>query len=189
MNLPNFLTFSRVLFAGLLVFFLIQNSLVSDCLAFCVFIVASLTDFYDGYFAKKRGLISDFGKIMDPIADKILILTIFAVLAYMGLIEWWMVVTIAAREILVTASRLHAMSKGQVLAAERAGKIKTVVQMAAIFIILLYLIASQANTTWFTAAEESWRSLINVFMVMAVFLTVGSGAAYFRNKWEKGQLS
>ena len=91
--------------------------------------MASITDFYDGYLAKTRGLISDFGKIMDPISDKILMLSIFFALAYMGIVAWWMVILIAVREIYVTLDRLWSMKKGQVLSAERAGKIKTVFQM------------------------------------------------------------
>ena len=145
MNLPNVLTLSRIVLAVVLVFLLEENSSMGNILAVIVFAIASLTDFYDGYLAKKRGLVSDFGKIMDPIADKILILSTFGVLAHIGMIAWWMFIVIALREVLVTASRLLAMRHGQVLAAERAGKIKTVVQIIAVLSILLYLVAQSLN--------------------------------------------
>ena len=139
MNLPNILTLSRVVLAFVLIFLLEGRSAVGNILAFIVFVIAALTDFYDGHLAKKRGLISDFGKIMDPVADKVLLLSAFGVLAHIGMIAWWMFILIALREIVVTASRLLAMRQGQVLAAERAGKVKTVVQILAVSMLLRQL--------------------------------------------------
>ena len=114
MNLPNVLTLSRIVLAVVLVFLLEENSSMGNILAVIVFAIASLTDFYDGHLAKTRGLVSDFGKIMDPIADKILLLSAFGVLAHIGMIAWWMFIVIAIREILVTVSRLcgHASRPG-----------------------------------------------------------------------------
>ncbi len=184
MNLPNILTLSRIGFAVVLVYLLLLNSLTGHIWAAIFFAVASITDFYDGYLAKRNGLISDFGKIMDPIADKVLILSIFFVLAYMGMLVWWMVILIAFREIWITVDRLLSMRKGQVLAAERAGKIKTVFQIATISIILLYLILTQASiaSNWFNPIQNSYLLVIKIFMIMTVFLTIGSGLIYFQNK-------
>jgi CDP-diacylglycerol--glycerol-3-phosphate 3-phosphatidyltransferase len=98
MNIPNALTLSRIVLALVIVTLLEKNSLGGNIAAVIVFAVASLTDFYDGYLAKRWGLVSDFGKIMDPIADKILLLSIFGVLAYIGMIPWWMFMVIAIRE-------------------------------------------------------------------------------------------
>ncbi len=187
MNWPNILTLSRIGFAVILVVLLNQNALWANIAALVVFGLAAITDFYDGYLAKRMGLISDFGKLMDPIADKVLILSMFAVFAHIGMVAWWMIILIALREIVVTASRLHAMSQGRVLAAERAGKIKTVVQIAAIIFILLFLVAEQSSeiSDWFFSVENSWRSLNNVLMLSTVLLTVGSGIAYFRSLMKK----
>ena len=176
MNLPNILTMSRIVLAVVLVFLLGQGSSIGNILGVVVFIIASLTDFYDGHLAKQQGLVSDFGKIMDPIADKILLLSVFGVLAHIGMIAWWMFIVIAIREILVTMSRLWACHQGQVLAAERVGKIKTVIQMMAVLVILFYLVAKPGDF------RSLWLGLINVFMWAAVILTVYSGAEYFRNK-------
>lgn len=185
MNLPNILTLSRIVLAVVLVFLLEQGSAMGNILAVVVFSMAALTDYYDGYFAKKQGLVSDFGKIMDPIADKILLLSTFGVLAHIGMIDWWMFIVIAVREITVTVSRLYVMrTKGQVLAAERAGKIKTVTQIIAVSVILLYLTAQQSAfcSSWFYNVQNLWRMLIDVLMWAALILTVYSGVEYYRNK-------
>ena len=183
MNLPNVLTMSRFVFTFFIVLLLLSNTLAGFIFAAVLFIAASLTDFYDGYLAKKRGISSDFGKIMDPIADKVLILCVFGMMVYLGMVNGWMVLIIAAREIAVTVSRLQLMSTGKVLAAEAAGKIKTICQILSIIVILSFLIVEQSAFAvgWFYKVDIAWRSLINVLMVVNVILTVGSGAAYFRN--------
>jgi CDP-diacylglycerol--glycerol-3-phosphate 3-phosphatidyltransferase len=190
LSLPNILTISRFGFALILVALLLQDTLNAYIFALGVFVIASITDYYDGYYAKKLGLTSDFGKIMDPIADKFLMLSLFTVLAYIGMVEWWMVFTIAVREVLVTFSRLSAMAHGQVLAAEKAGKIKTVVQMTAVSLILLYLICelSSGSTTWFMRIDSVWRMLIQLLMIVAVILTVLSGISFFRGKAKLGKM-
>lgn len=189
MNLPNILTMSRCLFAVLIVLFLLANSLPSIVAATLLFLAASITDYYDGYLAKKQGIVSDFGKIMDPIADKILMLSVFLALAYLGLMEWWMVLVIGVREVAVTISRLNAMAKGQVLAAEKAGKLKTVCQMASVGLALLFLICEQSQMahTWFYKIENTWRCAIQIMMLASVALTLSSGIMYFRNKWDNSK--
>lgn len=184
MNWPNVLTLSRIGFAVVLVWLLLLNSFIGNILAAVFFTIASITDFYDGYLAKKQGLVSDFGKIMDPIADKVLMLSIFLVLAYMGLIAWWMVLLMLLREVAVTIDRLWCMHKGQVLAAERAGKIKTVVQMTTVSLILIYLVLLRAAFagSWFGHIQSSYLVCINILMVVTVLLTILSGAAYFQNR-------
>src|ERR1700733_13732122 len=129
MNLPNILTCSRIVLALVLVILLEKSTEIGNVGAVIVFTVASLTDFCDGHLARTRGLVSNFGKIMDPIADKVLILSAFGVLAHMGVIAWWMFIVIAIREIAVTISRLINRHQGHVLAAEKAGKFKTVTQI------------------------------------------------------------
>ena len=187
MNLPNILTISRVVLAIVLVFLLEEGSSTGNILAAIVFAIAASTDFYDGHLAKKKGVVSNFGKIMDPIADKILLLSTFGVFAHIGQIHWWMFIVIAIREILVTASRLVMMRQGQVLAAERAGKIKTVVQIVAVSAILLYLVAQQSEycSFWFYNVQRIWADVNYILMLVAVILTVYSGIDYFRNKSTK----
>jgi CDP-diacylglycerol--glycerol-3-phosphate 3-phosphatidyltransferase len=187
MNLPNVLTLSRIFFAGLLVLLLERNSLAGYVFAAIVFAVASLTDLCDGHLAKSRGLVSDFGKIMDPVADKILLLSAFGVLAHIGMISGWMFAVIAIREILVTFSRLMAMKEGRILAAERTGKIKTAVQIMAVSVILLYLVAQRCEFlgSWFSNSQGIWLDLNYGLMLAAVILTVYSGIDYFLNHSSK----
>jgi CDP-diacylglycerol--glycerol-3-phosphate 3-phosphatidyltransferase len=186
MSLPNVLTVSRIVLAVVLVFLLGKHSFIGNILAVVVFTAASLTDFYDGHMARTTGRVSDFGKIMDPVADKILILSVFGVLAHIGMVAWWMFIVIAVREVLVTASRLWAVAHGQVLAAERAGKVKTVVQIVAVSVILLYLVA-QPNS-WFYHVQALWVQVNYMAMLAAVVLTIYSGIDYFRQKAQKGTL-
>jgi len=184
MNLPNILTMSRIVLAVVLIFLLEAGTPLGNILAVIVFGAAALTDFYDGHLAKKQGLVSDFGKIMDPIADKVLLLSTMGVLAHTGVIAWWMFTVIAVREIAVTVSRLLAMRLGRVLAAERAGKIKTVAQMVAVSSILLYLAAKESEycSYWFFNAQNWWSGIDQALMILAVILTVYSGAEYFLHK-------
>jgi len=191
-TLPNILTLSRLVFAALIVWLLCQYSLAAYVAAAVLFAAGALTDFYDGHLAKKSGLTSDFGKIMDPIADKVLMLSVFFALAYTtDKVNAGMVALIAVREICVTASRLRAMSQGQVLAAEKAGKIKTVFQIISICVVLLFLIAEESPWTaaWFFQVQSLGQGVINFLMVVTVFLTVGSGVAYFKNQWTNSQKS
>jgi CDP-diacylglycerol--glycerol-3-phosphate 3-phosphatidyltransferase len=182
MNIPNILTLSRIVLAVVLIFLLEENSTTGTIWAAIVFVVASLTDFCDGHMAKTRGLVSDFGKIMDPVADKVLLLSAFGVLAHIGMIAWWIFIVIAIREILVTISRFLAMHQGHVLAAERAGKIKTVIQIIAVLAILFYLVAQQTESHWFYHVQRPWQSINQGLSLAAVILTVYSGIEYFRNK-------
>lgn len=184
MSLSNILTLSRIVLAVVLVLLLEKNSLMSDILAVIVFTMASLTDFYDGHLARTKGSVSNFGKIMDPVADKVLLLSAFGVLAHLGMIAWWMFIVIAIREILVTASRIMIMRQGQVLAAERAGKIKTIVQIIAVSAILLYLVTQQSEycAFWFHHIQRIWLGVNYLLMLAAAVLTVYSGIEYFRHK-------
>ena len=191
MNLPNVLTLSRFLWAIIFMILLHQNSLRSTILAAVVFTVAAVTDFLDGYIAKKKGLITDFGKIMDPVADKFLILAAFIVFVQMGVLQAWMVVLIFIREVAVTVSRVARLRRGQVIAAEKAGKIKTVFQILCISIVLIFLILEKSSLAqnWSESVENEWGLIINILMFATVLLTVNSGVSYFLNLRKSASLS
>jgi CDP-diacylglycerol--glycerol-3-phosphate 3-phosphatidyltransferase len=120
---------------------------------------------------------------MDPVADKFLILSAFFMLAFEGLLPLWMVLVIAVREILVTASRIQCMTRGEVISAEQTGKIKTVVQIATIIVALLYhsFDVSSENLLGFY-----WQGTIILLIIFSVILTVWSGIEYFRNLPKEG---
>lgn len=176
MNLPNKLTILRIALTAVFLFFLFAHGAVYKILAFLMFLIAALTDFLDGYFAKKYDMISDFGRLMDPIADKVLVISAFIAFVEMRLIPAWMVVIIILREFIVTGMRLMALQKRGVIEAAAGGKHKTASQMASIFIILLFL----------TAGEFGYpfpETLVLALMSVTVILTVVSGASFFiRNR-------
>ena len=181
MNLANKLTVSRVFLTILFIFFIRQESLTFAVLATATFMLASLTDYYDGYIARKYNLVSDFGKLMDPIADKFLMLAAFLAFVRMNIVGDWMVVLILGREIIITGLRIFALSKQKVLAAEKGGKHKTVSQVAAIFIIFKRSVTIISG--WSEDVEFWWKVGINVSMLVTVALTLISGISYvWRNR-------
>ena len=186
MNLANKLTVSRIFLTILFIFFIRQENLMFAILATVIFVLASLTDYYDGYIARKYNLVSDFGKLMDPIADKFLMLAAFLTFVRMNVVVDWMVILILGREILVTGLRIFALTKQKVLAAERGGKHKTVSQVVAIFIILGFIIFKRSAiiiSGWSEDVEFWWKVGINVSMLVTVALTLISGFSYFwRNR-------
>ena len=184
MNLPNKLTITRIILTFIFIYFISQEGFVYITAATLLFILACLTDFADGYIAKKRHQVSDFGKLMDPIADKFLILAAFLAFVRMQIVENWMVILILGREIIVTSLRISALNKGKVLAAERAGKHKTVSQMVAIFAILGFIIFKESlysRSQWSEAIEVWWKCGIDILMLITVGLTLISGLSYLWN--------
>ena len=183
MNIPNILTLSRIFLTFVFASFAQGQGFGAMALALVVFALAALTDWADGYWARKHDMTSAFGKIMDPIADKALILTAFFILAYADLWSLWLVYPIAAREILVTSSRIHALTRGQIIPAEKAGKIKTIFQMITIFAGLSCLVLTAWDLTEdiMRNYEIFWQAGLNLLMIIATVLTLWSGALYWRN--------
>lgn len=181
MNLPNKLTLLRILLTFVFMLFLFSGGLAAKIAALIVFSVAALTDLLDGMIAKSRNLITNFGKIMDPIADKILVLAAFLSFIQLQLIPAWMVIAIIARESLITSLRLFALSRAVVIAASPGGKQKTVSQIAAIFVILLSLIFKEVMKQYFPG-QPSYDKVIGSIVYWAMFstvvLTLISGLSY-----------
>jgi len=188
MNLPNKLTVLRIILTFVFMLFLFSRGLIFKIIALVVFSIASATDFYDGYIARKRNLVTNFGKIMDPIADKLLVLGAFLAFVQLHIVSAWMVVLIISREMIITGLRLFAMTKGKILQAEKGGKHKTVSQIVAIFLILGYLIFKEIIMHFFiwTDNVEFWcRTGIFVTMLVTVALTLISGISYL---WQNRNL-
>lgn len=141
MSLANKLTVLRLVMVPIFLTFTITDNVWTRLFALFIFIAAGLTDLYDGYFARKYGEVTDFGKFMDPLADKFLISAAF--ICFVGMKELnvpaWMVVLIIGREFLITGLRLLAASKGVVIPADRTGKFKTTSQIIVIITILIIL--------------------------------------------------
>ncbi|MBQ3931694.1 MAG: CDP-diacylglycerol--glycerol-3-phosphate 3-phosphatidyltransferase, partial [Firmicutes bacterium] len=128
MNLPNKLTIARVICVPI---FVVLYAFGLNIPALIVFIIASITDYFDGKIARERNLITNFGKIMDPLADKVLVYAAFCMFIDKGIMPGWMLIIILAREFAVSGMRTVAASQGTVVAAGMTGKIKTVLQMFA----------------------------------------------------------
>lgn len=153
MNLPNKLTTFRVILIPFFVFFLLAPYFegYGNYIALVIFIVASLTDFLDGKIARKYNLVTDFGKFMDPLADKLLVCSALICLIQLGQLPAWMVIIIVSREFIISGFRLVAAEQGIVIAASYWGKFKTTFQMIAVVLMILNFEALSAVTlicTW-----------------------------------------
>ncbi|MFC1509560.1 CDP-diacylglycerol--glycerol-3-phosphate 3-phosphatidyltransferase [Candidatus Omnitrophota bacterium] len=182
MNLPNKLTVSRIILAGIFILSLFVRSPGAKFFALAVFLVACITDYYDGLIARKRNIITDFGKLMDPIADKILILGGFLAFVEMKIIPAWMVMVIIVRELVITGIRLLALSKKKVLSAETAGKHKTVSQIVAVIATLIFLIIRDSGFA--SRYVDTCHTGVYVLMLVTVAMTLVSGISFMlKNKY------
>jgi CDP-diacylglycerol--glycerol-3-phosphate 3-phosphatidyltransferase len=164
LNLPNLLTMLRILAVPVIVVALLGVTPGGDTLAAGVFALAALTDGLDGYFARSRDAVTTFGKLMDPLADKLLIVAALISLVSLNRLAAWVAMVIIARELAVTGLRALAAERGVVIAASWMGKVKTILQIAAIFA----LIVQNPAPVW-----------ANVLVYLAVAMTLISGADYF----------
>ena len=167
MNLPNKLSIARVLYIPAITVLLYLNDNTCRLIAGILFILGSLTDLLDGHIARKYNLITDFGKFIDPVADKLLVLTTLVMLVRGSLMEAWVLIVILCRELAVDGLRMVAVGQGKVIAAGKWGKWKTTFQMVTIAVILLLNKACFA--TWYTG----------ILTGVSVALTLWSAVDYF----------
>lgn len=199
MNLANKLTLLRLILVPVFITFTIIDNVWMRLFALLIFIAASLTDLYDGYFARKYGVVTDFGKFMDPLADKFLISAAF--ISFVSMRELnippWMVVLIIGREFLITGLRSLAATKGEIISADRAGKFKTSSQVTAIITILVILCINSILSHFYQIhsadllQKSSWTYLIAILLVWSPYwlvfvttiLTLISGLSYlYKNR-------
>ena len=164
LNIPNLLTVVRILLVPVVIVALLDETPNGDAIAAGVFALAALTDGLDGYIARSRGSITTFGKLMDPIADKLLVTAALVALVSLDRLQAWVAMVIIAREFAVTVMRAIAAERGIVIAASWMGKVKTVLQIAAVF----SLIAANPAPAW-----------VDALVYLAVAATLISGADYF----------
>jgi CDP-diacylglycerol--glycerol-3-phosphate 3-phosphatidyltransferase len=167
LNLPNFLTLVRILLVPVLVVALLEETPNGSAVAALVFVLAASTDGLDGYIARHRHSITTFGKVMDPIADKLLIAAALISLVSLDRLAAWVAMVIIAREFAVSGLRIAAGQQGVVIPVSPLGKAKTIVQVAA---VLALIAASDTGEVWVQAL---------VYAMVAV--TLASGADYFLN--------
>ena len=176
MNLPNKLTVARVVLVPFFIFFLLTDIVpMSSLWALVVFALASITDALDGHIARSRNLVTNFGKFLDPLADKVLVISALVCFVDMDLAGAVPVIIIIAREFMVSGLRLVTAGEGVVVAAGIWGKLKTAFTMVAIVVILLFAVIfgkdSTCYETWVVAAEQT-------LIWISTALTVISGVIY-----------
>jgi len=169
MNMPNKLTLSRIILSPIfMILFLFENPL-SRITGLIIFLVAGLTDLMDGHYARKYGIITGFGKFMDPLADKILVTTALIALVSLGYARAWMVMLIVGREFYVTGIRALAAYRGAVINPSFWAKVKTVMQMTTVIFILLFVTIDTAATR----SSMALSSLLNFNRQAAYDIAMG----------------
>ncbi|WP_309381259.1 CDP-diacylglycerol--glycerol-3-phosphate 3-phosphatidyltransferase [Cerasicoccus frondis] len=186
MNLPNLLSLSRIAFLFLIAALLFAEFKGAVLVSLVLFIIAALTDWADGYVARRFKMITDFGKLMDALADKVLMVGLFVILVSIpGFLPHWsifLILIIISREFLITGLRLVAASRGVVLAAEKGGKIKTVFQILAASVLLLALSLEQDfSVDGGVVTTLFWVGM--ALFIVATGLTLQSGATYMTKYW------
>lgn len=183
-NLPNRLTLIRVGLVPLFLIFLAIDGAFTHLLALATFVAAAITDYYDGKIARERSMETDFGRLMDPLADKILVCAAF--IYFVGSyprIPAWIVTTIIAREFAVSGIRMLAASKGKIVASDKTGKLKTISQLTAIITILVVIayikLAEKIPVISYWDVIKDWTKVgIYILIVFALVMTVASGYNY-----------
>lgn len=175
LNLPTILTFSRIILIPFFIFITPQSPL----LGISIFLIASATDFFDGYLARRSGQITKFGIILDPIADKFLVISALILLVDMARLPAWIAIIIIVREFLITGLRVVALSKDIVIPAQTGGKWKTTVQIAAIILLLLPGAGGIGALDFYDAGL--------ILMYIALVLAITTGIKYTVSFWRQSQ--
>ncbi len=174
MNIANKLTVLRVILIPFFIVFGLVENVACSYTSLALFIIASFTDFLDGYLARKNNLVSDFGKFLDPLADKLLVFAALALLVHRGLVSVWVLYIVLLRELTVTGVRLIASNNGRVISAGWSGKIKTTFQM----IVIIFALVPVINDNILNITLLYNQSILDLLMYIMVGLTLYSGAEY-----------
>ena len=206
MTTANKITLTRIAMIPFFIYFAAQPMLIIDetrylvefptstVIALVLFCVASFTDFLDGYVARKYNQVTDFGKFVDPLADKLLVASALILFVEQKAMAGWMVCVILARELIITSLRVVAANKGRVLAATWTGKVKTCVQIGGIIVIYLHYIifgifgalASKANASFSAlfAVRSEGDPVLTVVGWVVTLVTIYSGYDYLKKNWD-----
>lgn len=181
MNLPNQLTLLRILLTPVFVFLFFLDHWGWHIAAFAVFTIASITDFYDGYWARRLGEVTAWGQFLDPLADKMLVSSGLICFSVIGLVPEWMVLVIVIRDLLMTAFRSYAMLKGINFKTNFFGKVKTTGQFITIYLIFIFHLLSDHSSGSETALVNWLRSwhMPQVLMLIITLFTILSLLVYF----------
>ena len=187
--IPNILTSSRVLLTPVFLYFLFSDFSHSKLIALIVFVVASITDAFDGFYARKHNLITKFGTFFDPLADKLLVLSAFYGFMFIPVLDTevklWMIILISFRDVVVTLLRMIMEHKGMSMVTSRVSKMKTVLQISTITFILTYLILFSYNISYWQLLSEQFVlihdvsfSILYFCMILTTIVTFYTGLHY-----------
>ncbi len=177
-NLPNLLTMLRIVLIPVALFLIIDGTPRSTFLAAMVYAVSAITDFLDGWLARRMGLTSVLGKFLDPLADKLLVISSLVAMVAMGHVPAWAVILIVARELSITSLRVIAMSEGVQIAASQGGKEKAALQMVAVWMLMLH--HTYHLDFGFFAVETSFNAVGLVLLYLSLFFAITSAGEYFK---------
>jgi len=177
-NIPNILTMMRIAAIPLMVYLLLSGERESSFWAAALFSAASFTDWLDGFLARKMGIVTVFGKFLDPIADKLVVMAALIMIIPLGRVPAWMVLVILGREIIITGLRGIASSEGIVIEASDLGKFKTIFQIVAIIALLLHYDYHWFFSSTHPALLANMHNVGMFYLWIAFFITVWSGADY-----------
>lgn len=178
MNLPNSITVARLVLTAVFVVAASVGNHTGHLIALLAFVLAAISDFLDGYLARKLNLVTSLGKLLDPLADKILVAAAFIHLTALGLCPVWVTSVIIAREFLVTGLRQIAVEQGQVIPADKIGKWKTTLQLTFCIAALIWLLVEQSPQNVLHPLTHPTGWLIRISLYGALFLTALSGFNY-----------
>ncbi|MEI6692545.1 MAG: CDP-diacylglycerol--glycerol-3-phosphate 3-phosphatidyltransferase [Chlorobium sp.] len=187
LTIPNQLTALRIVLVPVFVVLLLQVDPYLKLLGVIVFIIASLTDFYDGYHARKYGVTTRLGAFLDPLADKLLITAAFLLYVGMGFLSLWMVVLVVVRDVLITGLRVYAEFKNRPVVTSMEAKYKTLVQNIFVYVIMALILMKEAAFSGANVAVMTSRFLVsgylNYIMLAVTIFTVYTGISYLINNW------
>lgn len=183
MTIPNQLTITRIILTPVFAAFFLIDDLMLNQISLIIFLIAALTDWYDGWLARKYNYISELGRFLDPLADKILTSTAFFCFVIVGLLNFWMVLIIVIRDLLITLLRVYGQYKKRVFATSFLAKVKTAVQMAFLYYLLIVYVGIDKGLFGFIPKDYAKifldKNLIYYSMLFITAITVYTGIEYF----------
>jgi len=187
LTIPNQLTVLRILLVPVFVVLLLQIDPYQKLLGVIVFIVASLTDIYDGYHARKYGVATRLGAFLDPLADKLLITAAFFLYVGMGFLSLWMVILVVVRDVVVTGLRVYAEFQNRPVVTSVEAKYKTLVQNIFVYVIMALILMKESSFSGVNVAVMTSRFLVsgylNYIMLVVTVFTVYTGISYLVSNW------
>lgn len=183
MTIPNQLTITRIILTPIFAIFFLVDDLTLNQLSLLIFLIAALTDWYDGWLARKYNYISELGRFLDPLADKILTSTAFFCFVFVGLLNFWMVMIIVVRDLVITLLRVYGQYKKRIFATSYLAKVKTAVQMIFLYYLLFVYAGIEKGLLPFIPKDLNMyflnKNLIYYSMLFITVITVYTGFEYF----------